>query len=97
MSRPRKKRDSDIHGRTRPPTAICRGIPQCLVIHRSVFKHYFIACDVESLSSVQEAMSTRQHTTLRDLESCIDDFDIDDIGKKNRVRRRVSYRIGTCQ
>ncbi|WP_257468012.1 hypothetical protein [Bifidobacterium thermophilum] len=42
-------------------------------------------------------MSTRQHTTLRDLESCIDDFDIDDIGKKNRVRRRVSYRIGTCQ
>lgn len=28
------------------------------------FEHYIIACDVESLSSVQEAMSTRQHTTL---------------------------------
>lgn len=40
----------------------------CFRIHRSVFptifEHYIIACDVESLSSVQEAMSTRQHTTL---------------------------------
>lgn len=28
------------------------------------FEHYIIACDVDSLSSAQEAMNTRQHTTL---------------------------------